>query len=72
MIPEEAIEAAAKGLAVHRWPTAIRVWDSFGQGTKDDFRNQARAALDAALPYLSEPTRHQSPTDWPDIPRRPK
>jgi hypothetical protein len=52
MIPAEAVEAAAKGLATHKWPTAIGVWESFGQGMKDDFRDQARAALEAAAPYM--------------------
>ena len=52
MIPDEAVEAAARGLAVQKWPTAIGVWDSFGQGMKNDFRDQARAALEAAAPHL--------------------
>jgi len=52
VIPDEAVEAAARGLAVQKWPTAIGVWDSFGQGMKNDFRDQARAALEAAAPHL--------------------
>lgn len=51
-IPAEAVEAAARGLARHKWPTAIGVWESFGQGMQDDFRDQARPALEAAAPYL--------------------
>ena len=53
VIPAEAIEAAARGLACHKWPTAIGVWESFGQGMQDDFRDQARAALKAAAPHMS-------------------
>jgi hypothetical protein len=53
-IPDEAVEVAARGLARHKWPTAIGVWDSFGQGMKDDFRDQARAALEAAAPHMME------------------
>ena len=52
MIPAEAVEAAGRGLARHKWPTAIGVWESFGQGMQDDFRDQARAALEAAAPYI--------------------
>jgi len=52
-VPDEAVEAAARGLAIHKWPTAIGVWDSFGQGMKDDFRDQARAALAAAAPFIA-------------------
>lgn len=52
-ISDEAVEAAAKALARHKWPTAIGVWESFGQGMQDDFRDQARAALEAAAPYIA-------------------
>jgi hypothetical protein len=52
-ISDEAVEAAAKGVAVQKWPTAIGVWDSFGQNMKDDFRDQSRAALEAAAPHLT-------------------
>jgi hypothetical protein len=52
-VPDEAVEAAARGLATHKWPTAIGVWESFGQGMKDDFRDQARAALAAAAPFIA-------------------
>jgi hypothetical protein len=52
-VPDEAVEAAARGLATHKWPTAIGVWESFGQGMKDDFRDQARAALEAAAPFIA-------------------
>ena len=52
MIPDEAVEAAARGLAQQKWPTAIGVWDSFGQNMQDGFRDQARAALEAAAPHL--------------------
>lgn len=52
MIPDEAVEAAAQRLARHRWPTALEVWDSFGQGMKDDYRDTARAALEAAAPHM--------------------
>lgn len=57
MIPAEAVEAAARGLARHKWPTAIGVWESFGQGMQDDFRDQARAALEAAAPHMREDKR---------------
>ncbi|GAP53844.1 hypothetical protein AHiyo6_04090 [Arthrobacter sp. Hiyo6] len=58
-IPKAAAEAAAKGLAVHKWPTAIGVWESFGQGMQDDFLDQARAALEAAAPHLLALARKQ-------------
>ena len=54
-ITPQMVEAGARALARHRWPTAIGVWDSFDQGMKDDYRDQARAALQAALPDPEPP-----------------
>lgn len=65
VISDEVLEAAAKGLARHRWPTAIGVWESFGQGTKDDFRDQARAAIEAAAPHLRAEALTDAANRWP-------
>lgn len=49
MLSDATVERAAIALARHKWPTAMGVWNSFGQGMKDDFRDQARAVLAAAV-----------------------
>ena len=68
-ISTEAIDAAAKAIMPAAWDEAA-YWPG---DTRERFqglaRTDARAALDAALPYLTEPARHQPITDWPDIPR---
>jgi hypothetical protein len=67
-ISDEAIEAAAKGLAAQKWPTAIGVWDSFGQSMKDDFRDQARAALEAAAPHLTAQALNEAADAFENLP----
>lgn len=60
MIPDEAVEAAAKAV--------LRGTDAGCHAYKI-----AYAALEAALPYLSDAARQPqrtSPTDWPDVPSR--
>ena len=68
MIPEEAIEAAAKAIWVTARIHKHTEFDELDRYAKEEFIAEARAALDAALPYLTEPSHHPV-TDWPDIPR---
>ena len=74
MIPDKAVEALARVLANEALYKADM--DGFGWDAEVDSsdrfmpsaRTKARRYLEAALPFLTEPT-HQPSTDWPDIPR---
>jgi hypothetical protein len=49
-ISDEAVEAAAVGIASAN--ITRRKWDEFSEGVRNTFRDDARAALEAAAPHL--------------------
>ena|SRR5213595_878225 len=49
VLDDATVERAARGLARHKWPTAMGLWESFGQGMRDDFKDAALAVLSAAV-----------------------
>jgi hypothetical protein len=50
MIPEEAVAAAAKGIASAN--LRGRAWDECDDELRNHFRRDARAALEAAAPHI--------------------
>ena len=74
MIPEEAVDAAAKQIIAHLASAESGYVDAEDMSdvvidVSFDLTSAVRDALEAAFPYLTEPARHQPVTDWPDIPR---
>lgn len=50
MIPDEAVEAAARGIALLN--LSSKPWGAIGEEVKNTFRDDARAALAAATPFM--------------------
>jgi hypothetical protein len=50
VIPAEAVEAAAKGLAAAN--LRFKPWDDLDDVARNHFMRDARAALEAAAPYM--------------------
>lgn len=50
VIPVEAVEAAA--LALYERDYGVTDWDIVSVGTRDNYIDEARTALEAAAPYM--------------------
>ena len=52
MIPAEAVEAAAKAAYEFQYSSLEGMWEFANPRVQGDFRNELRAALEAAAPYM--------------------
>lgn len=61
MIPDEAVEAAAKGIAAENMK---KPWETMSEGVKETFRADAKAALEAAAPFLRAQALEDAATEF--------
>lgn len=52
MIPDEAVEAAARAGYEYQYSSLEGKWEFANPGVQEDFRNEFRTALEAASPHM--------------------